>query len=112
MFESTGSKFSSTDSPCLLKTELLDILLLFIQLHCSSARSKDNVNFISTNNFFAALWSKVRHFFDRSNTGIVGSHPTQGMDVFLRSFLMVRFAVLTAVVKKSIFWDITPCSPL
>jgi hypothetical protein len=33
-----------------------------------------------------AARSKVRHFFARLNAGIVGSNPTQGMNVCLRLF--------------------------
>jgi hypothetical protein len=31
-----------------------------------------------------AAWSKARNVLARSNTGIVGSNPTHGMDVCLR----------------------------
>jgi hypothetical protein len=33
-----------------------------------------------------AAWSKAWTVFDRSNTEIVGSHPTGGMDVYVRLF--------------------------
>jgi hypothetical protein len=33
-----------------------------------------------------AAWSKARTFFANSNTGIVGSNPTRGMDVCVRLF--------------------------
>jgi hypothetical protein len=58
------------------------------------------------------VWSKAPNAYDNSDTGIVGSHPNQGMDVFLMSSLKCEFTVLEEeVIKSSTFRDITTCSP-
>jgi hypothetical protein len=52
---------------------MLDIQFIYIPLHVSKPITK-------------AMRSKAWTAFARSNTGIMGSNPTQGMDVCLRLF--------------------------
>jgi hypothetical protein len=49
--------------------------------------------FISQCTYTAAAQSKAWTVFARSNTGIVGSNPTWGMDVCVRLFWFVLFCV-------------------
>jgi hypothetical protein len=39
--------------------------------------------------------------FTRPNSGIVGSNPTRGMDVYVRLFCVVLFCVYVAVLRRA-----------
>jgi hypothetical protein len=50
-----------------------------------------------------AAWSKARKVFARSNTGIVGSNPNQGMDVRVSSVIVL------SCVGSGLVTGLIPC---
>jgi hypothetical protein len=48
-----------------------------------------------------AARSEAWTVFARSNTGIVGSNPTRGMDVYVRLFCVVLFCVSVAALRPA-----------
>jgi hypothetical protein len=64
-----------------------------------------NTNFMEQSSFLpitVAAWSKEWTLFNRSNAGVVGSNPTQGMDVSICLFCVVVFCVKAAALRHAV----------
>jgi hypothetical protein len=58
-------------------------------------------------------WTNIKSFFLHKITSVHFPNKTLGLFPYNNKIIDVGIEVLTAVVMKStIFWDITPCSPL